>query len=313
MYIIMDMGTTNTRLYLCENDQLADSVKGPFGAGFGKKHGRPSLVQQTKELLHAFLEKHAAQEAQVECILAVGMAGSEIGLCEVPHISIPADAETLAKHLHATRLEGIDIPFLFVPGVKKVRGDALLDMMRGEEVETVGLAALLGLREDAIFVLPGTHNKIIQVTSGGEILDFCSTFSGELLDSLISHTILSGQTSHAFELLPAQVRRGAAFGKENGLNAAAYQTRVLARNGGSVHEASSFLYGCVLGQDTELIRRTAKGKVIYVAGSKTLREVYGILLEEENAVSPENAICAQMMPAGAMLIKKLYDGMQGRP
>ena len=309
MYIIMDMGTTNTRLYLLENGQPMDSVKGRFGAGFGKKHGRPELVRCVNELLSDLLGKCAAEENQVECILAVGMAGSEIGLWEVPHISVPADAEALAKHICAVRLEGISIPFLFVPGVKKTDGNAVLDMMRGEEVETVGLASLLGLTEDAVFVLPGTHNKIIRVSAKGEILDFCSTFSGELLDSLVSHTILSGQVAHDFMMIPDQVRIGAAFGKENGLNAAVYRTRVLARNGSSVHEASSFLYGCVLGQDTELIRRVARGKKLWVAGSKNLRDVYSILLEEENAVALGDEVCAQMMSAGAMRIKKIYNSI----
>ena len=309
MYVIMDMGTTNTRLYLCHGDSLVDSLKGPFGASFGKKHGRTELLLQVKNLLGELLGKHAVKDSHVECILAVGMAGSEIGLWEVPHISVPAGAETLAKHIHPARLEGMNIPFLFVPGVKKTLGDALADMMRGEEVETIGLAALLGLTEDTIFVLPGTHNKIIQVTAGGEILDFCSTFSGELLDSLISHTILSGQVAHDFNLIPSLVRRGAAFGAENGLNAAVYQTRVLSRNGGSVHEASSFLYGCVLGQDVPLIRRVAREKKLCVAGSRTLRDVYSILLEEENALSLGDEVCAQMLLTGAMGIKKIFDSM----
>ena len=35
MYVIMDMGTTNTRLYMCANNQVVDHVKGNFGASFG--------------------------------------------------------------------------------------------------------------------------------------------------------------------------------------------------------------------------------------------------------------------------------------
>lgn len=308
MYVIMDMGTTNTRLYLCSGDQLVDCVKGPFGAGFGKKYGRPELLSRVKDLLGDLLGKCAVRGSHVECILAVGMAGSEIGLCEVPHISIPANAQTLAKHIHPERLDGINIPFLFVPGVKKTDGDALVDMMRGEEVETVGLANLLPLAGDAIFLLPGTHNKIVHVSGAGEILDLYTTFSGELLDSLISHTILAGQAAHDFRIVPAEVRRGAAYAQENGLNAAAYHVRVMAKNGRGIDATSSFLYGCVLGQDVGLIRRVAQVKPIYISGRKALREVYAILLGEENAVSLEDEVCARMMVTGVMQIKGIYDG-----
>lgn len=307
MYVIMDMGTTNTRLYLCHGDSLVDSVKGPFGASFGKKHGRSELLLRVKDLLGDLLGKHAVEEAHVECILAVGMAGSEIGLCEVPHLLIPADAKTLAKHIHPAGLEGINIPFLFVPGVKKTDGDALVDMMRGEEVETVGLVSLLALGEDGIFLLPGTHNKIVPVTAAGEILDLYTTFSGELLDSLISHTILAGQAAHDFRIIASEVRRGAAYAEENGLNAAAYHVRVMAKNGKGVDAASSFLYGSVLGQDIRLIRRVAQGKTVYIAGRNALKETYAILLGEENAVSLGDEVCSQMMVTGAMQIKKIYD------
>ena len=44
MYVIMDMGTTNTRLYMCANSQVVDHVKGNFGASFGKKEWSLGIV-----------------------------------------------------------------------------------------------------------------------------------------------------------------------------------------------------------------------------------------------------------------------------
>ena len=94
MYAIMDMGTTNTRLYMCTNNKVIDFVKGSFGANFGKKNGRQELCNRVESLLKELLNKCATNESDVETIVALGMAGSEIGLLDVPHISLPADAGT---------------------------------------------------------------------------------------------------------------------------------------------------------------------------------------------------------------------------
>lgn len=307
MYVIMDMGTTNTRLYLCRDDRPMGSVKGSFGAAFGKKYGRRELLRQVEVLLKELLDKSTLDGEAVECILAVGMAGSEMGLWEISHMPLPADARSLAENIRRVELDGIPIPFLMVPGVKKIDGERLLDMMRGEEVEAVGLAHKLQLTCDAVFLLPGTHNKIVHVSAGGEIRDLYTTFSGELLDSLISHTILKGQAAHDFRLVPAQVRRGAAYARENGLNAAAYHVRVMAKNGESVDAASSFLYGSVLGEDVGLIRRASQGKTIYLSGRNVLREAYAILLEEDDVVVLQSEGDFQPMVTGAMKIKEIYD------
>ena len=217
MYVIMDMGTTNTRLYMWANNQVVDHVKGNFGASFGKKNGRLELCKRVGSLLNDLLDQCAVKECDMESIVALGMAGSEIGLLDIPHIFLPADARTLAENIRKEKIEGINIPFLFVPGVKKTEGNVLIDVMRGEETETIGLASILPFAENAIFVLPGTHNKIVQVSSDGTIDDFHTTFSGELLDSIISNTILAEQVAHDFQIVESAVLKGALYAKENGL------------------------------------------------------------------------------------------------
>ena len=312
MYVIMDMGTTNTRLYMCVNNQVIGSVKESFGASFGKKNGRHELCKRVESLLNDLLKKCTANECDIECIVALGMAGSEIGLMDVPHASLPADARTLAENIRKEKIKGLHIPFLFIPGVKKVNSNMLLDMMRGEETEAIGLASMLSLEEDAIFILPGTHNKIVHVSKGGKITDFSTTFSGELLDSIISNTILSGQVAHDFQIVESQVLMGALYAKENGLNSALFHIRVMAKDGMGVNELSSFLYGCVIGEDICLIKRIARGKRIYVSGKRTFREVYSMLLGEENAVLLDDDTCSRMMISGAILVKRIYDAYNRR-
>ncbi|MBO5879547.1 MAG: bifunctional 4-hydroxy-2-oxoglutarate aldolase/2-dehydro-3-deoxy-phosphogluconate aldolase, partial [Clostridia bacterium] len=197
-------------------------------------------------------------------------------------------------------------------GVKKTDGRTrICDMMRGEETETVGLASVIESDGDKVFVLPGTHNKIVHVSRDGMITDCVTTFSGELLDNIISNTILAGQVSHDFQIIESEVLKGAAYAKENGLNAALFKIRVMAKNGIGVDALSSFLYGCVIGEDICLINRIAQGKKIYVFGRKTLREVYAILLGED-AVLLDDDVCSSAMVNGAMLVKQIYDAHSRR-
>lgn len=312
MYAIMDMGTTNTRMYMCKNDEVIAQTSGAFGASFGKKHGRQKLIERVNELLCELICKLTVIKNDVKCIVAVGMAGSEIGLCDIPHISLPVDARTLAQSVQEKKIDGIDVPLLFIPGVKKCEGDEILDMMRGEECETVGLCSEVDLFDGAIFVLPGTHNKIVSISAEGLITDLCTTFSGELLNSIISNTVLAGQVTHDFRIIESEVLKGALYAKENGLNSALFHIRVMAKNSIDSDKLSSFLYGAVIGEDIALIKRIAGERRIYVSGRKTLREVYSLLIGEERATELDDSVSSSAMVTGAIQIKRIYDRISQR-
>lgn len=281
MYIVMDMGTSNTRLWLCDNDILVGAKKGAFGAGSSKSHGKAFLFDSLKALVGELLGENSVTEDAVEYIFVSGMAGSNIGLYDLPHIPLPAGIGTLAENLKEVRIAEITaIPFVFVPGLKKLCGDEIADVMRGEETETAGIIRLASECADAVLVLPGTHNKVIATDGDGMVTDFFTSFSGELLNIIISHSILTGQVMHGTEIVDREVLSGADFAKVNGLNAAIFHIRVMWMNGKSVAEMSSFLYGAVMGQDVELIKRMAQGRRVYVGGRESLKRVYGLLLGE---------------------------------
>lgn len=305
MDMIMDMGTSNTRLWLRTGEKTFCKKAG-FGAGTGKQKGRAYLCAAVKELLSDLLAEAGAEEAQVERILTAGMAGSEIGLWEVPHAALPADIFSLADQVQAQTIPEItQIPFVFVPGLKKEKQGFVSDLMRGEEVETAGILLQTGIREDAVLVLPGTHNKVILVDREGTITDFYTTMSGEVLNSMICSTILTGQVSHDFTMQEAALLRGADYGQRNGLNSALFHIRVLGKNGYDKDYLSSFLYGCVLGQDVSLCRRVAGNRPVYIGGRANLQQAYSLLLGRGTAVcldadAAENAVFAGLARLGRL-------------
>lgn len=288
MYIAIDMGTSNTRLWLCDENGVLNSVKDHFGASISKTEGKDVLFARLKNLI----DKLTDDWDQVECIIASGMAGSELGLAEVPWIPLPADKYTLAKNLQVHTFPNIaPIPFLFVPGLKKVQNQQLQDIMRGEETETTGITDVLPVDSDCVLVLPGTHNKVISVSKDGVITDFYTTASGELLHNIITHSILTGSVSHEFMPNPAFVFHGATYAKEHGLNAALFQIRVMALNGTGKDAMSSFLHGCVLGEDTESILKTANGKPICIGGNQILGQIYSLLLGPQTQKLTDSIAC----------------------
>ena len=281
MYMIMDMGTSNTRLWLRLPEKTVCATGG-FGAGDTKQKGKQFLHDALRQLIHGLLQENGVTEDQLTHILASGMATSELGVWELPHISLPADVYTLADNVQSVTLPQITrIPFLLVPGLKKEWDGKLWDIMRGEEVEAAGILASVPAGQPLALVLPGTHNKVILTDAAGMITDFYTTMSGEVLNNMVENTILSCQVSHGFELHEGALLRGAAYSRDYGLNGALFHIRVLAKNGMDKDWCSSFLYGCVLEEDCRLIRKVAAGRKICIAGRENMRKAYSILLAGE--------------------------------
>ena len=308
MILLMDMGTSNTRLFLYDGERVVDSGKGAFGAGSTLAESREYLTSHVKGLLCDILDRNGLAEADVSAVVASGMASSELGICEVPHLNAPANLSDLAKNVRKVTLPEItSIPFFVVPGVRvNEASGALRDMMRGEEVETFGICDLFGIRENAVLVLPGSHNKIIALDASHGIVDFTTSMSGEMMSALGNHTILRGSVSYDFTLDETALREGAAFAEANGFGAALFHTRVLDKRGDVSRDAvSSFFDGVILSSDASLIRKAAKGNQVYIGGRESLRHALAVLVGgdvhelpdevSENAVSHGLALISKMI------------------
>ena len=306
MILLVDMGTTNTRLFLFDGEKVLDTEKGAFGAGSTLSEGRAYLEERVHGLIETILERNYLSARDIPYIIASGMAGSELGIAEVPHLAAPAALSDLVEGIQTVKVEAItEIPFRIVPGVRKNNAEGEIeDMMRGEETETFGICDLMGMDRNVVLVLPGSHNKVLTLDENGAICDFATSMSGELMSAASGHTILKGAVSYEYTLDEEALREGAAFAKEMGLGAALFRVRVLSkRPNADADKISSFFSGAILSADAELAKEYAgQGKKVYVGGKATLRHALAILIG--NAEELPDAVSDNAVSHGLSLVCK---------
>ena len=326
--LVVDGGTTNLRVSLLESVsfKILDSRKAEGGVKYTAEDGHNGRL---KSLLHSaigdLLEKHSLVEADVTHCIAYGMITSGLGLIEIPHRIAPvSEAELRAGMVTRIFSEIASFPIEFIPGVRNFAGAVDesncggMDMMRGEETEAEGLYRLLELRgRPAVFVLPGSHNKFVRMGAGGEILSCLTSISGELLDAITHHTILTDAVKGGFcteeTCDPAMVRAGARECAAMGLGRAAFAGRILSTLGNAEPaKVQSWLLGAALAEDAKALRIFADGDScpVFVAGKPPLQRAFLDVLEElsvAGAAGVEPALSVRMGITGALAVSGLLE------
>ena len=275
IYLTVDGGTTNTRVYLVREGTVVDMKRLSVGVRVGVASLKVALREAFLELLAA----NSLRESDVTRVLASGMITSEYGLCNLSHLVLPIGKEKLKKELFETVLADItSIPFCFVRGVKTAC-DSLenADIMRGEETELMGIMETCNV--STLYVLPGSHSKHVRVDSVGRICDFQTMMTGELFSAIMQNTILRDAVDFAHtELRTKELLDGYRYCQAKGLNEASFKTRIL-RNvfGADQHACYSFLLGAVLCGEIDAILR-AKEELVVLGGQKQLRVAMGMIL-----------------------------------
>lgn len=157
--------------------------------------------QQTKDLSrtdHYFLvlrravdqlAKDSGHRLDRVPMLISGMASSSIGIRELPYATLPF-------HLNGERLiveqfeptDRLPHPVWLISGVRSEQ-----DVMRGEEIQAIGLTRALG-SENGVYIFPGTHSKHILIEND-HILEFKTYMTGELFQVASRHTMLRASVS----------------------------------------------------------------------------------------------------------------------
>ena len=295
-YLVVDCGTTNLRVTLLdENKNKLDVVKAEGGVRHTSIDGHNGRLRTLlRESMETVLGKNGYTMADVEKCVASGMITSALGLLEIPHVPAPAGAEDLRAKMQEKVFEDIaPFPIAFIPGVRNFSGPVDLenfsdmDMMRGEEVEAVGLYKLLKPRGAAMFVLPGTHNKFVAMDENGRMLGCMTSISGEMLDAITHHTIIAEAVGHGFvnadEYDAEYAKAGARECAVSGLGRAAFAGRILATLGGKEKaKLQSYLLGAILALDVQAMQSFVgdnENVEAYIAGKAPLQQCFCDVME----------------------------------
>lgn len=260
-WIAVDWGTTNFRAFLLEDEHVLEHRTEPCGLLSVENKQFNTTLQR---LLAPWLTSYGALP-----VIMAGMVGSQQGWHNVPYASLPANAQRLVDGAYAfTSPWGS--PVWIVPGA---HGDSCYgqpDVMRGEEIQLLGLAQSHPANEH-LAILPGTHSKHARMRQG-EIIDFSTFMTGELF-ALFSQYSLLGRD------LPLQDAHDPSF--ILGINAACHgapfshlifstRTRCLSGEVAPPH-VHSYLSGLLIGHELTAVERR---QPIWVVGSPTLTARY---------------------------------------
>lgn len=234
----VNWGSSNFRAYRIDGEgRLRDEFSRPAGVASLKRPG-----------MQALMEELAALWPRGGPIYASGMIGSNIGWVEVPYAPAPADIAAVAQRAQAASMGGVDLRI--VPGISCRRGfDGGPDIMRGEEIELFGFAAL-NPAWNGLVALPGTHTKWVRFEAGC-ITGFFTSMSGEIYDRLTAAGLLSSIVEGEACDGPAfRDGVGTALQRKLGMAALLFGARARVIQGMlGKQEAASYLRGLLIGSE----------------------------------------------------------------
>ena len=302
-YITIDCGTTNTRITLITDGVFKDKLK--FNVGANNKESKAILSKTIKQGIKDILKANNLSQKDISKILACGMITSEFGLVNLPHMKTPIGAGDLNAMMHETIIEDISlIPFVFVRGVKNASESfESLDMMRGEETELMGI-----LKGEGLYVLPGSHSKIINVDTLGRIVDFKTMLTGEMIAALSENTILKDAVClDEGELDSEYLLKGFDFCEQNGINNSLFKVRILKNMfSANASEIYSFFLGVVLHDEIKCIL-SQNAKRIIIGCKKQIKEALAIILKKLSSAEIEKISDEQAENASSLGLIKIYE------
>lgn len=282
-YLTIDGGTTNTRVNLVLDGMIADSLKLNIGVKMNVD-GSEKYKQEIKSGIETLLKNNEISESYIERIICSGMITSELGLCPLEHLVVPCGINELHDGLHEVTFDEISkIPFVFVRGVR-TKCDILenSDIMRGEETELIGITDKT--EPESLYVLPGSHSKLIYTDDVGRICGFSTELSGELIDAVANNTILKENIDlKQNDFDEEYLQKGYVYARDNGVNAGFFKVRILkTRFSCNDNQLYSFFIGVALSTEIESIIKSAAKKVV-IGGKKQLKLPMATLLENNSA------------------------------
>jgi len=236
-FVGVNWGSTNFRAYLIGTDGVAlDDFSAPAG-----------IVQLDRHGMAATMDQLAARWPDCGPVYASGMIGSNVGWTEVPYAEAPAGCADLVTATVSTHIGRVRTNI--VPGIACRRSfDGQPDILRGEEIELIGLAELRAV--DGWVALPGTHTKWARL-GNGRVIDFFTSMSGEIFDRLTAKgllaSIVDGEAADGRAFLRGVAAGGA---RQLGLGTLLFGARAqVVRGAIEKADAASYIRGLLIGSE----------------------------------------------------------------
>ncbi|HEY5755323.1 MAG TPA: 2-dehydro-3-deoxygalactonokinase [Steroidobacter sp.] len=275
-FVGVNWGSTNFRAYLIGADGSAiDEYSAPSG-----------VVTLDRDGMAATMNALAARWPNSGPVYASGMIGSNVGWKEVPYAEAPAGVADLAAAAVATEIG--TVPVHIVPGITCRRSfDGEPDILRGEEIEMMGLA-VLGT-SDGWVALPGTHTKWARLERG-RVVEFFTSMSGEIFDRLTAKGLLASIVDGEAKDGPVFLK-GVAAGRARKLSLGTllFGARAqVVRGFLSKADAASYLRGLLIGSeiaDAMAVYPTAGDAAVPLIGSRVVCTLYASALNAAGIAS----------------------------
>ena len=267
--LAVDWGTSSLRIYRLDSDgNVRDSRYSPKG-----------ILNIADMAFAAALESEAGDwiAAGETPILMSGMIGSRQGWKEAAYVPCPAGIGEIASTMSA--IEWDTHRAWISPGVQCRNHTGVHDVMRGEEVQILGIVDELGHGEHRV-CLPGTHSKWV-IVRDNKIISFTTHMTGEVFAILKEHSIL-GRTMEVDHFSKTAFLSGVArAAHSDGLLHHLFGVRAQVLAGELAQEESAtYLSGILIGH--ELRSATAGTERIHLLGSAELAKLYTVAASTMN-------------------------------
>lgn len=277
-FISCDWGTSNFRLRLIDYQTLEILKELTSDVGVKKLYQKfqldTSANNQTDFFVHFLREQIKLLNLDyTPIIVASGMATASIGLLELPYVAMPIKFNgdnLLSKYVHQANLN-----IVLISGTKTKN-----DVMRGEEIQAVGLSQHIPTNQKGVLLLPGTHSKHIQFNNG-VFTDFTTFMTGEQFDVIQKQTLLGNsiQKSAWSETYQPAFLEGVRKGLNHQHLASLFSIRAndLLSNA-SKEENFYFLSGLLIGGELAYLKN--KQTEVYIATTGILHTLYKLALDQ---------------------------------